>query len=316
MNRPQETTSRLGEGPVPAPVFVPVGPKPLSSEFGPAQLPGMRRRIFIVADGTGETGEKVVQAALTQFRGLDVATETFTRVRSKVEIREIVERASARHAFLVYTIIDPEHRQLLQHFCHELGVEAADLIGSLLGKLGRFFEAEPLFTPGIKHQMDADYFRRIEAVEFAVKSDDGQSLQNLKRADMVLVGLSRTSKTPLSMYLAHKGYKVANVPLVPQVPPPRELFEIDQEKIYALIIDLNSLVRVRHQRLKALGLPPDAEYAARDHIAKELRWCRDLYARNPTWPVVDTSSKAVEETAAEMERIMKERTGRAPGEGE
>ena len=173
-----------------------------------------------------------------------------------------------------------------------------------------FFGVRPLFATGIRHQRDAEYFRRIEAVEFAVKSDDGQSPQNLRRADMVLVGLSRTSKTPLSMYLAHKGYKVANVPLVPEIPPPKELFEIDQEKIYGLIIDLNSLVRARHQRLRQLGLPPDAEYAARENIARELRWVREFYARHPVWPVVDTSGRAVEETAAEMVRIMKEREAR------
>lgn len=273
----------------------------------------MRRRIFIVADGTGETAEKVVQAALTQFRGVELSPETFSRVRSKVEIKEILNAAAQESAFVVYTIIDPEHRDHLQSLAQDLGVEAADLIGSLIGKFSVYLGLEPLFAAGIKHQLDADYFRRIEAVEFAVKSDDGQSLQNLKRADMVLVGLSRTSKTPLSMYLAHKGYKVANVPLVPEIPPPDELFEIDQEKIYALVIDLNSLVRVRHQRLKALGLPPDADYASREHIARELRWCRELYARNPTWPVVDTSSRAVEETAAEVERIMKERRDRKGG---
>lgn len=268
------------------------------------------KRVFIVADGTGETAEKASQAALTQFRGLEVQTESFTRVRSRYEIREVIEKAARERAFVVYTIIDPEHREHLQATAAELQVEAADLIGGLVMRMASFFNREPLYAPGIQHQLDADYFRRIEAVEFAVKSDDGQSPQNLRRADMVLIGLSRTSKTPLSMYLAHKAYKVANVPLVPEIPPPKELFEIDQEKIYALIIDLNSLARVRHQRLRALGLPPDADYAARENIARELRWCRELYARHPTWPVVDTSGRAVEETAAEIIRIMKERRER------
>jgi hypothetical protein len=268
------------------------------------------RKVLILADGTGETAEKVCHAALTQFRGLEVSTETFTRVRSKFEIREIMERAARERAFVVYTVIDQEHRDFIQQTANDLQVEVADLIGGLVLKLGSFLGARPLFATGIRHQLDAEYFRRIEAVEFAVKSDDGQSPQNLRRADMVLVGLSRTSKTPLSMYLAHKGYKVANVPLVPEIPPPKELFEIDQEKIYALIIDLNSLVRVRHQRLRALGLPPDAEYAARENIARELRWVREFYARHPVWPVVDTSGRAVEETAAEMVRIMREREAR------
>lgn len=268
------------------------------------------KKVFILADGTGETAEKVAQAALTQFRGIEVRTVTFTRVRSKFEIREIMERAAREDAFVVYTIIDEEHRDFIQSLSMELTVEVADLIGDLVLRFGMFFGAQPLNVAGIKHQLDADYFRRIEAVEFAVKSDDGQSPQNLRRADMILVGLSRTSKTPLSMYLAHKGFKVANVPLVPEIPAPKELFEIDQEKVYALIIDLNSLVRVRHQRLRQLGLPPDAEYAARENIARELRWCREFYARHPTWPVVDTSGRSVEETAAEMIRIMKEREAR------
>ncbi|MEQ8280056.1 MAG: pyruvate, water dikinase regulatory protein [Deltaproteobacteria bacterium] len=271
------------------------------------------KRVFIVADGTGETAQQVCHAALTQFRTSEIQTETFTRVRSKFEIREIMERAAKERAFVVYTVIDPEHRDFVQSTAHEFQVEVADLIGGLVLKLGAFLGEQPLFATGIKHQLDAEYFKRIEAVEFAVKSDDGQSPQNLKRADMILIGLSRTSKTPLSMYLAHKGYRVANVPLVPEIPPPRELFDVDQEKIYALIIDLNSLVRVRHQRLRALGLPPDAEYAARENIARELRWVREFYARHPTWPVVDTSGRAVEETSAEMIRIMKEREARRAG---
>ncbi len=271
------------------------------------------KKVYILADGTGETAEKVAQAALTQFRGIEFTTEMFTRVRSKFEIREIMERAEREMAFVVYTVIDEEHRNFIQQLSMDLQVEVADLIGGLVLKMGMFFGAQPLNEAGIKQQLDAEYFRRIEAVEFAVKCDDGQSPQNLARADMILVGLSRTSKTPLSMYLAHKGYKVANVPLVPEIAAPQELFEINQEKVFALIIDLNSLVRVRHQRLRQLGLPPDAEYAARENIARELRWCREFYARHPTWPVVDTSGRAVEETSAEMIRIMKERRARQEG---
>lgn len=268
------------------------------------------KTVFILADATGETAEKVARAALTLFRGVEVRTHAFTQVRSKVEIRDVLERARVEGAFVVYTIIDPEHRSFVQEVSEALGVEVADVIGGLVYSMSQFLGAEPLLSPGIQHQLNADYFHRIEAVEFAVKCDDGQSPQNLHRADIVLLGLSRTSKTPLSMYLAHKGFRVANIPLVPNVPPPRELADIDQEKIFALIIDLNSLVRVRHQRLKALGLPPDAEYASRENIARELRWCREFFARNPTWPVVDTSGRAIEETAAEIMRIREERKAR------
>ncbi len=269
------------------------------------------KHVFILADGTGETAEKVASAALTQFRSIEVETKSFTRVRSKIEIREVMERAAKVGGFVLFTVIDPEHREHILSLAKELEVEAVDLIGSLVVRLASYLGASPLLAPGIQHQLDEDYFKRIEAVEFAVKNDDGQAPHNLHRADMVLIGLSRTCKTPLSMYLAHKGLKVANVPLVPDVPPPPELFQIDQEKIYALIIDLNSLARVRSERLKHLGLPPDAEYAAREHIARELRWCREFFARHPTWPIIDTSGRAVEETAAEMTRIKSERDARA-----
>lgn len=276
----------------------------------PMADPGRAKTVFLLADGTGETAEKVATAALTQFRGIDVETQAFTRVRSKIEIREIMERAARAGAFVVYTVIDPEHREYIQRLSADLHVEVADLFGWLVVRLGAYLDAKPLLTPGIQHQLDEEYFQRVEAVEFAVKNDDGQAPHNLHRADMVLIGLSRTCKTPLSMYLAHRGLKVANVPLMPEIPPPPELFQIDQEKIYALIIDLNSLVRVRSERLKHLGLPPDAEYAQRENIARELRWCREFYARHPIWPVIDTSGRAVEETAAEMIRIKNERDAR------
>jgi regulator of PEP synthase PpsR (kinase-PPPase family) len=268
------------------------------------------RRVFILADGTGETAEKVSTAALTQFPSNDVETVIYTRVRSKIEIREIMEKAASERAFVVYTVIDPEHRDYIQRLAEEASIEVADVIGSLVVRLGTFLESKPLLTPGIQHQLDEEYFRRIDAVEFAVKNDDGQAPHNLHRADMVLVGLSRTSKTPLSMYLAHRGYKCANVPVVPDIPPPAELFQIDQQRVYGLVIDLNTLVRVRSERLKHLGLPPDAEYAARENIARELRWCREFFARYPTWPIIDTSGRAVEETAAEMIRIKNEREKR------
>ncbi|MBI2378573.1 MAG: kinase/pyrophosphorylase [Deltaproteobacteria bacterium] len=271
---------------------------------------GSQKNVFILADGTGETADKVLTAALTQFRAIDVSTVAFTRVRSKIEIREIMERAQREAAFVVYTVIDPEHRDYIQRLSEDFGVEVMDVIGGLVVRLGGYLNAKPLLTPGIQHRLDAEYFRRVEAVEYAVKNDDGQAPHNLHRADMLLIGLSRTCKTPLSMYLAHKGLKVANVPLMPEIPPPPELFQVDQERVYALIIDLNSLVRVRSERLKHLGLPPDAEYAQRENIARELRWCREFYARHPIWPVIDTSGRAVEETAAEMIRIKTERDSR------
>ena len=155
--------------------------------------------------------------------------------------------------------------------------------------------------------MTEAYFKRIEAVEFAVKHDDGQSLGKLAQAQIVLVGISRTSKTPLSTYLAQKGWKVANVPLVLGLPLTRELDEIDQQHIFGLTIDVASLMRIRRSRLKALNMPVDTDYARRDHIIKELGYARGIFEAHPEWPVLDVSQKAIEETAAIILRYMDER---------
>ncbi len=152
------------------------------------------------------------------------------------------------------------------------------------------------------YQLNADYHKRVEAVNFTVKQDDGQELRNLHRADIVLVGVSRSSKTPLSMYLAHKGYRVANVPIVKDIPPPRELNEIDQKKIVGLIIDPKRLVELRSARLRNLRQSPRAHYADYERVEEEIEACRLIYRRHPDWLVIDVTNRSVEEAAAEILR--------------
>ena len=187
-----------------------------------------------------------------------------------------------------------------QELTESLGVPSADVIGALMVKLSMYFGTPPLMQAGVSTTLSEEYFRRIEAVEFAVKNDDGQEPRNLAKADLVLVGVSRTSKTPLSTYLAHKGWKVANVPLVPEVPAPHELFAVDQGKIIGLTIDPQTLVRIRQERLKHLGMPSDSAYGLKENVYRELRWVEEFFAQHPQWPVINVSGKAVEETAAEI----------------
>jgi regulator of PEP synthase PpsR (kinase-PPPase family) len=224
-------------------------------------------------------------------------------VLSTSEIEEVLAEARREQAFIFYTLVNPENRELIRQQAQEHGIEAADLIGSLMVKLANYLGQKPLMEPGLGHELDEDYFRRVEAVEFAVKNDDGQEPRNLLKADIVLVGLSRTSKTPLSIYLAHKGWKVANVPLVRPIPPPQELFQIAQEKIFALSIGLDALIKIRRARLRHLGLSETAEYATRDSVAAEIKWVQEFYAQHPHWPVFDVTNRAIEETAAEVLRI-------------
>ena len=260
----------------------------------------MNSKIYIVSDATGDTAQKVVDAALKQFAGSTTEIEVVPQVRSEEAIEDLVERAAEHDALVVHTLVGPSQRQSLQRLCREADVDDLDLIGPLMGKLAAFLGIKASEMPGGLHTIDEHYFHRIAAVEFAVNSDDGQNPRNLRRADIVLVGISRTSKTPLSTYLAQRGHKVANVPLVMGIEPPTELFGIDQDKIYGLQIQSDALFRIRQARLQALGMPADTAYGVRDHIEKEIAYSRGIFEANPHWPVIDVTDRAIEETAGEL----------------
>lgn len=255
--------------------------------------------IYLLSDATGETAEKMVLAALTQFRDKPVRMTRINNVRTKNQVYESLDEALNNKGLVVYTIVNRELAQLVHDECDGLGLVSIDLLTPLLLKVAHFLGRSPKETPGLLHGVDEAYFRRIEAIEFTVKHDDGQEPRNLYLADIVLVGISRTSKTPLSIYLAHRGWKVANVPLVNGIDPPPQLFEVDPKKIAALVIDPQRLVEVRAARLRNLGQDPRAAYADYEEIEEELKHAKKLFRRYP-WVVVDVSSKAVEETANEV----------------
>jgi regulator of PEP synthase PpsR (kinase-PPPase family) len=267
------------------------------------------KTVMIISDATGETAERMVRAATLQFTDVPVNVRTYSRVRLESECEKLIEKAAELHALVVFTVVNNEERDLLWKLVERYNVEAVDLIGALIGKLGAFLGSSPVGVPGLLHTITEDYFRRIEAVEFAVKNDDGAEPRNLPKADLVLVGISRTSKTPLSTYLAQKGLKVANVPLVLGVDPPTELEQVDQNKVYGLIIRPEALERIRKARLTHLGMPPDSSYGTRKHIEEELGYSRSIFRAHANWPVIDVTSKAIEETAADILRIYKERLG-------
>jgi hypothetical protein len=269
------------------------------------------KTVMVISDATGETAERMVRAALLQFSDVPVNVRLYSRVRLESEVEKIIERAAELHALVVFTVVNAEERDLLWKLVERYNVEALDLIGALIGKLASFLASEPKGVPGLLHTIGEDYFRRIEAVEFAVKNDDGAEPRNLPKADLVLVGVSRTSKTPLSTYLAQKGLRVANVPLVLGVAPPPELDEVEESRVYGLIIQPDALMRIRQARLTHLGMPRDSSYGTRAHIDQEIAYSRDLFRKHPNWPVIDVTSKAVEETAADILRLYKERRGAA-----
>ncbi|MFJ8514410.1 pyruvate, water dikinase regulatory protein [Lysinibacillus xylanilyticus] len=257
-----------------------------------------RLRVFVVSDSVGETGDQVAKAVISQFRpGLEnTVIRRFPHIQSEELIRKIVCLAAKQNAFIVYTLVRQEMRSLLHELCEKEMVYAVDILGPALKTMATFVKEFPLEAPGMVHQLDDDYFKKIEAIEFAVKYDDGRDPRGLLQADIVLVGVSRTSKTPLSQYLAHKRYKVANVPLVPEVEPPEELLKIDPKKCFGLIISPDKLNSIRKERLMSLGLNDDAIYAQHNRILEEIQHFEKIAAKIGC-KVIDVTNKAVEETA-------------------
>jgi regulator of PEP synthase PpsR (kinase-PPPase family) len=256
--------------------------------------------VFAVSDGTGDTVEKMARAALLQFDEPHVVLHRINRVRSMAEVNDVLERAGAVHGIVIHTLVDEDMRGHLNDRARELGIPAVDLLGPLLHDLTGLFARQPHLRPGLFHQVNEAYFRRIDAIEFAMKHDDGQNLDTLKDADVILVGISRTSKTPLSVYLAHEGYRTANVPVVKEIGLPRQLFEVDQRKIAALTIDPEALQTIRRERLRRYFHPDGTRYAELRNIEEELEYSRTVFRQNRLWPVIDVTGKAIEETANEV----------------
>lgn len=259
--------------------------------------------VFVLSDAAGETGEAVVRAAAAQFHPVPVEIRRVPFVTDQASIDRIIEKAKAAGAVIAYTLVIPPLRDHLIERTRQEQVAAIDLLGPVIAALEHRIGQESIHQPGIIHRMDEDYFRKIEAIDFAVKYDDGRDSMGILKADIVLIGVSRTSKTPLAMYLATKKYKVANVPLVPELQPPDGLFKISVKKIVGLTIHAEKLNIIRKERLKALGLTQSAAYANLERIRTELAYADDIM-RKLGCAVIDVSDRAVEETASIiMDRI-------------
>lgn len=252
--------------------------------------------IYVVSDSVGETAELVTKAAVSQFNGNKVTIKRFPYVEELNDIDAAISLVKMDHGMIVYTLVKPEMRKYMEEKAQKEGIYACDIIGPLMDQIEKTSGVAPLYEPGLVRKLDDDYFKKIEAIEFAVKYDDGRDPRGIVKADIVLVGVSRTSKTPLSQYLAHKRFKVANVPIVPEVDPPEELFSIPKDKIFALKIDSNKLIEIRKERLLSLGLNDQASYANIERINEELAYFDKIVSKIGC-KVIDVTNKAVEETA-------------------
>jgi regulator of PEP synthase PpsR (kinase-PPPase family) len=262
--------------------------------------------IYVISDSVGETAQQVTKAAISQFQLKDdYEIRRFPYVVEVNFLEEILKSAKEEDAIVVYTLVEQELLAFTEDYCSKENLSCVDLMTPILKQIVSKIGVNPRREPGIIRKLDESYFKRVEAIEFAVKYDDGKDPRGILQADIILLGISRTSKTPLSMYLANKNIKVANVPLVPEIPIPKEVFEISQKKIIGLTNTPEKLNQIRQERLKALGLSSNANYAKFDRILQELDYS-DKIMKKVGCPVIDVSSKAIEETAGIIMDIMKE----------
>jgi regulator of PEP synthase PpsR (kinase-PPPase family) len=265
---------------------------------------GAGGEIFVVSDGTGETGAAACRAVMLQF-STPWRLRIFGAVRHPSEVQRVMAQAAEANALVVFTLVEKREAAELLREAQRYGLSTVDLLGPLMARAAAHLHAEPRSEPGLLHGLSDDYFQRIEAVEFAVRHDDGANLNTLYEADIVLTGVSRTSKTPLTMYLAQRGYKTGNVPLVPGLEPPPELTELDPHKVFTLDIDSEVLLQVRQARLKSLRTSPFSKYTDTHAIQQELDRARRL-CRHHGWRHIEVSGKAVEENASRIIELVQE----------
>ena len=253
--------------------------------------------IYSISDSVGETSESLIKAALCQFNYNNYEIKKYSFVSTLDELKNILEESKTHKSIFFYTLVETELVNYIKEFSRNYEIKNVDLLSEALNSIAGVLNMEPKREPGILRRLNMSYFDRIEAVEFAVKYDDGKNTSDLDEADIILIGVSRTSKTPISIYLANKNYKVANIPLMPEVEPPRELFEISNNKIFGLILDPNHLVNIRSERIRAMGLTGTSNYGSYERVMLELEKAQQLFDKLGC-TVIDVTSKAIEEIAA------------------
>jgi [pyruvate, water dikinase]-phosphate phosphotransferase / [pyruvate, water dikinase] kinase len=277
--------------------------QPTHAQTAPVEL-------HVVSDSTGETAARLVLALEAQFPEQLFEEIRHPRVETVDDLQLAVNRARGRPAVVVYTLVQPQLREAMRALCRRARLHYCDLLGHPIEAVAKVSGTAARMTPGARHPLDSAYFKRMEAIEFAVKYDDGMGA-GLEQADIVLVGVSRTSKTPLSMYLGYLGYKTANVPIVKGIDPPPELFEIEPEKIVGLTLEATRLAEIRQERLRHMG-SSKRQYAELVQIYEELEQATAVQRRLGC-PVLEVSELAIEETAHRIIRIVTQRRAEVAG---
>lgn len=265
-----------------------------------------RLHLHLLSDSTGETLENIAKAGVAQFEDVETIRHFWPMVRSDIHLDRIMEEISANPGLVLFTLANPQLRKKLENRCRALGLPHVAPLDPVTDAMSNILGQETRNRPGRKHILDEAYFARIEAIQFTIAHDDGVGHENWEEADIVLAGVSRASKTPTSIYLANRGYKTANIPLVPESPPPSSLFSLKHPMVVGLTISPERLIQVRRNRLLSLNQAPETAYVDLDRVQDEVTFARRLFADND-WPVIDMTRRSIEEAAAAVINIYNER---------
>lgn len=262
--------------------------------------------IHLVSDSTGETLVGTSRASCAQFQHGLAVEHIHALVRSEQQLEKALSAIEAYPGLVFYTLVNPERRRMLEHRCAELNIPAVSILDPTLATLGRYLGAPMSSEIGAQRTMDAEYFSRIGALDFAMAHDDGKNLEGLAEADIILLGISRTSKTPTCIYLANRGFKTGNIPLLPEFVMPPFIEALKKPLIVGLVSSPDRIVQIRRNRLTSLGNNPDTNYVSKDEVRAEMTAAKRLFARN-NWPIVDVSRRSIEETAARIINLYQDR---------
>jgi len=262
--------------------------------------------LHLLSDSTGETLENIAKAALAQFAGVETVRHFWPMVRSEVHMDRVISDIARNPGLVVYTIVNPDHRARLETHCRALNMPMVAALDPITSALSTLLGQAARGRPGSQHLLDDAYFARVDAIHYTIAHDDGVGAENWEAADIVLVGVSRSSKTPTSIYLANRGYKTANIPLVIESPPPSILYELRNPLIVGLVTSAERLIQIRRNRLLSLNQTPETAYVDQDMVAREIAFGRRMFADNG-WPVIDMTRRSIEEAAAAIITLYIER---------
>ena len=268
----------------------------------------MIQHVFIVSDGTGRTATQLLDSALVQFRSVEVKKHIRPQVRTEKQIREIILEAYQIGGMVIHTLVSKDSRHVILDYGRLYDLVTIDMMGPMLSQIAIQFENLPLEKPGIFSKLNKAYFQRIEAVEFTLRHDDGQRVHELNKADIVLLGVSRTFKTPLSVYMAHKGWFVGNIPIILGMALPDIVYSLPSDRVFCLNTYSKRLATLRESRDQHLG-GFTGNYSSRLYVQKELDYARKIFRMHPKWNLINVSHKPIEEISSEILGVLREYKG-------